>query len=115
DVLTGNYSLHRAVRETGLENLFALTAGKPQESERNLLAGQAMRSVLRHLRSRYEWVLVAAACWDGRPDVVALGSACDAVYLVLPETAANTPVIEDLLELIPQQGSQLRGCIYTGK
>ena len=30
DVLAGSFSLHRAVRETGLENLFALTAGKAQ-------------------------------------------------------------------------------------
>jgi protein-tyrosine kinase len=115
DVLTGGFSLHRAIRETGLENMHALTAGRPQESERNLLAGQAMRSVLRHLRGRYEWVLIASACWDGRPDVVALGSACDAVYLVLPAPDAGKPAIEDLLQLIPQQGSQLRGCIYTGR
>jgi len=115
DVLAGTLSLHRAIRETGLENMVALTAGRPQEGERNVLAGQAMRSVLRHLRGRYEWVLVAAACWDGRPDVVALGSACDAVYLVLPAVEANTPAMDDLLELIPQQGSQLRGCIYTGR
>ena|SRR5581483_10356641 len=115
DVLSGTLSLHRAIRDTGLENMVALTAGRPQEGERNVLAGPAMRSVLRHLRGRYEWVLIAAACWDGRPDVVALGSACDAVYVVLPAATANTPATDDLLELIPQQGSQLRGCIYTGR
>ena len=115
DVLAGTASLQRAVQETGLENLYALTAGRPHEGQRNPLTGQAMRSVLRHLRARYDWVLVTAARWDGRPDVVALGSACDAVYLVLPAAEAQSPEVEDLLQLIPQQGSQLRGCIYTGR
>jgi Mrp family chromosome partitioning ATPase len=112
DVLAGRISLQRAVVETGQAGLYALTAGKAQEESPGLLAGEAMRAILRHLRLRFEWVLVAGSHWDGRPNLVALGSACDAVYLVHGHAEANSAEVQELLQIIPQQGICLRGCIY---
>ena len=111
EVLSGKASLQNAIQETGLANLSALTAGRPTMENPGLLAGESMRAILRHLRGRYEWVLVDAPCWDGRPDVVSLGSACDAVYLVLTEEESNKPEAQDLMDLIQEQGSRLRGCV----
>jgi Mrp family chromosome partitioning ATPase len=112
DVVSGKAALKRAVQETGHENLFALTTGKFTDNETKPLAGEAMRSVLRHLRNQFKWALVAAPCWDGRPDVVALGAICDAVYLLVPEKEADSSATKDLIALISQQGSKLRGCIH---
>jgi Mrp family chromosome partitioning ATPase len=113
EVLAGTTSLLRALRETGQANLLALTAGEVGRGAGARLAGEAMRSVLRHLRGRFDLVLVDAMPWDGRPDVVGLGSFCDSVYLVVPQSEAQKPAVQDLLELIPQQGGRLRGCILT--
>ncbi len=111
EVLRGNAALRRVTRETGQPNLHVLAAGQAVAGSHLLIASASMRAVLRRLRARFDWVLVDAPCWDGRPEVVALGSACDAVYLVLPQAKADSPEVEDLLQLIPQQGSRLRGCI----
>jgi Mrp family chromosome partitioning ATPase len=113
EVLAGTISLQRAVQETGLTNLLALTAGEVGPSAGARLAGEAMRSVLRHLRGRFDLILVDAPPWDGRPEVVALGSFCDAVYLVVSEDRAQAPEVDSLLQVIPQQGGRLRGCILT--
>ena len=115
DVLCGATSLQRAVQETGLAGLYVLTAGKPPEDGRGLIAGEAMRAVLRHLRTRFGWILITAPFWDGRPELVALGSACDAAYLVLSEAEAAEPAVQELIQLIPGQGIALRGCIYAGQ
>jgi Mrp family chromosome partitioning ATPase len=112
DVLAGRIALKGALQETGHNCLFALTAGKPADDCLNPLAGEALRSVLRHLRGRFDWVLIGGPCWDGRPDVVAVGAACDAVYLLLPEETGVTPGTQSLMDLISQQGSRLRGCIH---
>jgi Mrp family chromosome partitioning ATPase len=72
-----------------------------------------MRAVLGHLRGRFDLVLVDAMPWDGRPDVVALGACCDAVYLVVRQEDAPKPEVADLFQIIPQQGSRLCGCILT--
>jgi Mrp family chromosome partitioning ATPase len=113
EVLAGTLSLQRAVQETGLTNLRALTAGQPRPAGSTRLAGEAMRAVLRHLRQRYDLVLVDGPVWDGRPDVLTLGSASDALYVVLRQSDAGTPVADDLVEVIPQYGCPLRGCVLT--
>jgi Mrp family chromosome partitioning ATPase len=106
DVLSGTLSLKRAVRESGVDHLLVLTSGTTQrQPPAGLLAGQAMTAVLRHLRDRYPLVFVSAPVWDGRPEIVALASACDAVYLV----AAKPD--DELQEVIRTQGGALRGCI----
>jgi Mrp family chromosome partitioning ATPase len=113
DVLAGKLSLQRAVRESGLEGLYVLTAGKTPQDMPGLLAGEAMRAILRHLRQRFEWVLVAAPHWDGRPDLVALAAGSDAVYLVVTESEAESREVEDLPEIISRQGVSVRGCVLA--
>jgi len=113
EVLAGSISLHRAVRESGLERLHVLTAGKTADGGNCLIASQAMQAVLRHLRGRYSWVLVAAPFWEGRPELVTLSCACDAVYLVLSETESDSSLVRDLMHMIPRQGVSLRGCILA--
>jgi Mrp family chromosome partitioning ATPase len=110
DVLAGTATLTEALQETGQPNLLALTAGDG-ESPRWL--GDALRPALRQLRERFDLVLVDAPCWDGRPEMVALGSACDQVYLVLPEAEDETPDTEAWVRTMPQEGARLRGCIVT--
>jgi Mrp family chromosome partitioning ATPase len=108
-VLAGILSLKCAVRESGLEGLHVLAAGEGAQDPAGLLAGQAMHAVLRHLRDRYRWIFVSAPAWDGRPDIVALASACDAVYLV------TTNENDDLKHIIPQQGGHLRGYLIISE
>jgi tyrosine-protein kinase Etk/Wzc len=110
DVLAGTRTLTEATQETGQPNLSALTAGDGGQPR---MLGDALRPVLRQLRERFDLVLLDAPCWDGRPEMVALGSACDATYLVLSEAEAETPDTEAWLRTLPQQSARLRGCIVT--
>jgi Mrp family chromosome partitioning ATPase len=115
EVLAGRLPLESAVRATGLTGLSALTAGSAEAAPPTRLAGEGMRVVLRQLREQFDLVLVDGPRWDGRPEVVALGCACDAVYLCLPEAEQNAPETGDLLQIIPEQGATLCGCILTGR
>ena len=113
EVLAGTISLARALQETGQDNLLALTAGDVAAASDCRFSREAVRSVLKQLRDRFELVLVDAPCWNSHPDLIALGAACDAVYLVLEAAQAEKPETAQLLQVIPHQGSQLRGCILT--
>ncbi len=115
DVLGGRVSLDEAMQVSAQSGLSALTAGSPEATPATRLAGERMRSLLAQLRDGYDLVLIDAACWDGRPDVVALGCACDAVYLCLPEKDQERTETRELLEVIPEQGASLRGCIVTSR
>jgi Mrp family chromosome partitioning ATPase len=115
DVLSGLMPAEEVVQVTALPGFAALTAGEAIGVAPARLAGESMRSVLWHLRERYDLVLVDGPCWDGRPEVVALGCACDSVYLCVPEADQETVQTGELLQVITEQGASLRGCILTSR
>src|SRR5262249_57677274 len=99
EVLGGTISLSKALTHTGLDKLRIKRPGRvsaPVNSGR--LAGDAMRSVLRHLRGLADIILLDCAPWDSRAGQVALGGASDGVYLVLKHQDADTPAAQELLQ-----------------
>jgi Mrp family chromosome partitioning ATPase len=113
DVLAGYATLPRALQETGQQDLHVLTAGEETAEGPVRMAGDALRSVLRLLAQRFDWILLDGPAWDGRPEVVALGLVADACYLVVPQADAASAEVAQLLKIIPEQGSPLRGCILV--
>lgn len=114
EAMAGTVALDEGIQATGLANLFALTAGLGDNGGVRFVA-ETLRSLLRQLRQRYSLVFVDGPRWDGRPDVTALGAACDAVFLVTAETEAETPQTDALLRLIAEQGARLAGCILIAE
>jgi Mrp family chromosome partitioning ATPase len=112
EAMAGAIALDEAIQTTEQANLLALTAGV-RESNGVRFVADTLHSLLRQLRQRYPLVFVDGPRWDGKPDIVALAAACDAVFLVTPESEAETPQTEALLRLIPQQGARLAGCILV--
>jgi Mrp family chromosome partitioning ATPase len=112
EAMAGTAALDEVIQETEQINLFALTAGVRTASGVRFVA-DTLRSLLRQLCQRYPLVFIDGPHWDGQPDVTTLGSACDAVFLVTPETKAETPQIDALIQLISTQGARLAGCILV--
>jgi Mrp family chromosome partitioning ATPase len=113
EILAGGVAPQRALRETGLDGLSAVAVGQARETNRAALAGEVMRSLLRYLRGRFDWVLVDGPYWDGSRHLGTLAGHCDAVYVILPEGLAEAVEVTELQNAIGQQGGRLRGCILT--
>jgi Mrp family chromosome partitioning ATPase len=114
EVLSGAAPLDRAVQPTDLAGLSALPAGGgPDLAGGVRYAAETLRSVLRQLRQRLDLVLVRGPCWDGRGDVLALGAACDAVYLILPAREAASMQVDELVQTLPAHGVRLGGYILA--
>jgi Mrp family chromosome partitioning ATPase len=111
EALAGVGDVDTLVRPTEQANLLALTAGAAEAGPGPRFVAETMRSLLRRLRQRSALIFVDGPRWDGRPDVTTLGAACDAVFLVVHETEAETPQTDALLRLIPEQGARLAGCV----
>ncbi len=112
EAMAGEVNVDEAIQATEQANLFALTAGLRTASGVRFVA-ESFRSLLRQLCQRYPLVFVDGPHWDSKPDVTALGSACDAVFLVTPESKAETSQIDALIQLLPTQGARLAGCILV--
>ncbi len=109
EVLDGSESLDRALQETGLARLTALTAGQPDRDRATFPLAEVCRPVLRLLRDRFDLVLI-----DGGVDSGGLARTCDAVYLVAPHTRAETAETAERVRALLSQGAPLRGSILTG-
>lgn len=114
EAMAGAVALDEVIQETEQQELFALTAGVRDTASVRFVA-ETLRSLLRQLRQRYPLVLVDGPRWDGKPDVIALAAACDAVFLVAPETEAETPQTDALLRLIAERGARMAGCILVAE
>jgi Mrp family chromosome partitioning ATPase len=115
EVIAGAVTLDRALRETNQKGLLALTAGLAASGPGPRFVAETMRSLLRQLRQRADLVLIDGPCWDGRPEVVSLAAAVDAVYPVFPEEEAETSQTDALLEAIAEHAGRLAGCILAGR
>jgi Mrp family chromosome partitioning ATPase len=115
EVLRGAESLDRALQETGLENLTALTAGEADPLCPTPAVGEATRPVVRQLRDRFDLVLIDAPPYPEATDGRGLEAACDAAYVVLPRSDADNPEIEERIRRMAERGSPVRGCILTGR
>ncbi len=112
EVMAGAVALDEVIQTTEQTNLFALTAGVRNAFGVRFVA-ETLRSLLRQLCQRYRLVFVDGPHWDSKPDVTALGAACDAVFLVTAESEAETPQTDALIQLISTQGARLAGCILV--
>ncbi len=115
EVLAGVTTLDEALQETAQANLTALTTGITLSTGGVRFVAETVRSLLRHLRQRFDLIFVDTGAWDGKAETANLATACDAVYLVLPPNETDTPAIDELLRRIPEQGALLAGCILVGR
>jgi protein-tyrosine kinase len=110
EVLDGSESLDRALQETGLARLAALTAGQPNRGREAFAVAEACRPVLRLLRDRFDVILLDAGADDGT-----LGRACDAAYLVTPHAEAEAAATVERARALLSKGAPLRACLLTGR
>lgn len=115
EVLAGHISLDHAIQQTGVKHLTVLTAGNPEVPETPKAVGEHLRGILDTLRHSQDLILVDAPHWNGRPESIALANLCDAVYLCLPESQQSNPDAQEILEILTEQGVNLRGCIMTAR
>jgi Mrp family chromosome partitioning ATPase len=115
EVFRAEVPFEQAIQATEVSSLAALTSGPLPGPARLTVEPQAVRVLLEKAAAVYDLVLVDGSRWDGRPDVTGFGAACDRVYLVVPAREADTPAIQTLLQLIPEQGGRLAGCILSGR
>jgi Mrp family chromosome partitioning ATPase len=115
EVLAGVTTLDDALQETAQANLTALTAGLTLSTGGVRFMAETLRSLLRHLRERFDLIFVDTGAWDGKAESANLAAACDAVYLVLPPNETDTPAVDELFRRIPEQGATLAGCILVGR
>ena len=114
EVLEGGLSFDNAVRDAG-ENLQVITAGKTSLNPVTLLNSNAMKSVLKTAKDRYEIVLVDSPSLREYTDAVILSTCVDACCLVVTEGKTRKQVVQSAIAPLQHNKAVIIGAILNNR
>jgi Mrp family chromosome partitioning ATPase len=113
EVLAEKATFPSALQETSQPNLFVLSSGSNVRESKSTLPAKPMRDILRQLRKQFDLILIDTPPWKSEPEMSALASGCDAVHLVIPQSAAKASDTNELIKTLQGQGIPLGACVLT--
>lgn len=114
-VLTGAARIEECLnRFDAVPMLDLLTSGPHAPSPGQLLASEAMRSLLREAAERYDFVVVDSPPGLAISDASTLASMVDMVLLVVRDGIANRKMVRRVTLLLARVGANLPGFVFNG-
>ncbi|MBN2027909.1 MAG: polysaccharide biosynthesis tyrosine autokinase [Actinobacteria bacterium] len=113
DVLMGTTTLNEAITETGNENLYVLMSGVKPPNPAELVASQAMQSLLQQLRDTYDYVIVDAPPVLAVSDAIAMAPMMDGVLVVASHNIATRDGAKHTVELLGKVETRILGVVIN--
>jgi capsular exopolysaccharide synthesis family protein len=113
NVLTGEVSPRQALRTTDIENLQLLGSGPIPHNPAELLASDAMKSLLEKLREVADFVLIDAPPVIAVADPIAMVPLIDGVLFVADAKTSTRGMVEQACRQLNQVNANLSGAILN--
>ena len=113
-VLRGSYPLGRAVQATTVEGLDVVCSGPEVPNPAELLSSAHLKDVFARAREDYDLVLVDSPSLLTVADTSILGTAADAMVLVVRASATRRVDVKHAVEILNGLGTPLLGAIVNG-
>jgi capsular exopolysaccharide synthesis family protein len=113
DVIMGTATLEEAVVKTANANLDMLMSGVKPPNPAEIVASQAMKSLLQRLRSSYDYVIVDAPPVLAVSDAVAMAPMMDGVLLVASHGMATREGAHHTAELLGKVDTRVLGVVIN--
>ncbi|GEM_PF-4073607 len=113
DVLANGIPPAEAIRWVAPVGYSVLPAGRPIDGTSDTLTNRRLETVIWDLRQMYDFIIVEAAPIAPRTLPTLVGSAYNAVYLVVRMLATRRQVVDRAVRSLYSAGGALRGCIVT--
>lgn len=111
--LNGDPTMSGLIRETEIPGLFVLTSGASTSAATNLLYGNYMPELLRHLREEFETILIDTPPMLQIPDSRVLGRMADQVILVVRSGKTTRDAALAARQRFSEDGTKLLGTILN--
>jgi capsular exopolysaccharide synthesis family protein len=95
NVLTNDADIEKFIAKPVLPNLFVIPAGFTKTDPLSMLMSDGMRKILNSLRARFDYIIIDSPPVLGVADAIVVGSACDAVMLVVKAGSTQQVAIDD--------------------
>ena len=113
DLLAKTAVMKDVVRSGPLPGLFAVTSGVTPENPSELMGCEEMKTLLKDLRSAYEWVIVDAPPVGGMADALVIASVVDGIILVAEGDRTTKTVAADGVAQLASVGGRVLGAILN--
>jgi capsular exopolysaccharide synthesis family protein len=113
DFLLDKVSLDEAIRSTGKENVFILSAGQHIESGTELMGSAKFTSLMQRLRSEYERIIIDTPPVLGLSETSVLQNQVDGVLFVI--WSGHTPIrnMKTAIDMLSANGANFYGFILN--
>lgn len=113
NLLMRETSLEESIRPTSVPNLHMLTSGKLPRTAVGLLDSQAMRDLVKNLKSRYDYIFFDSPPLMGVSDASILASEVDAVLLVVQYRKYPRTISTRARRIIENVGGRVIGVVLN--
>jgi Mrp family chromosome partitioning ATPase len=113
EYLAGEATLGEVIRGTPHANLCVVPGGKRRRHGPELLAGSAMTTLVRELRSQFDAIVVDSAPLGAGIDPYALGVATGAMLIVLRTGETDRKLAQAKLEVLDRMPVRILGTVLN--
>lgn len=114
NVLSGMATLEEAIRPSGKENLWTITSGVLPPNPAELLASEAMISLLRRLEDMFEYIVIDSTPIDIVADALSLTKFVDGVVVVVKHKSTTHPYLKEALSKLDFVNANVIGIVLNG-
>jgi len=112
-VLRGYVSVADAIRNTWVDNLSFLPAGRESRNPSDLLASAAMRALLTDMREHFDVIVIDTPPVLAAADAAVLGASTDGVLLVVRAGETDRHAVAQALQHLDSVGARVVGAVLN--
>jgi capsular exopolysaccharide synthesis family protein len=112
-LLVGEASMEGVIRETGIDNLYAITCGPIPPNPAELLESERMRKVLEELKQKFDIIILDSPLVMGMADSVILSSICDGTLIVARYNSTSRSALNQARKMLENVKANILGAILN--
>ena len=113
-MIIGDKSIDSVLQSTAVDRLSVITTGQTPPNPAELIGSEKMRSILKDLSDRFDYVIVDSPPVLPVTDSAILSRMVDGVILVTRAENTPRPLIRDAANRLRQVGARMLGVVVNG-
>ena len=112
-LLVGEASMEEVIKQTGIDNLYAITCGPIPPNPAELLESERMREVLEELKQKFDIIIVDSPLVMGMADSVILSSICDGTLIVTRYNVTSRSALNQARRMLENVKANILGAVLN--
>ncbi|MBC7328595.1 polysaccharide biosynthesis tyrosine autokinase, partial [bacterium] len=113
NVLVGDMDVDSVIRETGIENLYAITCGPIPPNPAELLESEHMKQILDELKGKMDVIIIDSPLVMGLADAIILSSIADGTIIVARYNSTSRSAFNQARRMLEMAKANILGAVLN--